>query len=320
MRLDRLRSALLLLSPLVAACIGAPDGYEDEGLTDEAQLAFSITKDMLTVNESPSGVNTWPKTVTWCLVGDHAPHVRTPADPVDVQWDVSWSPSDVPSSGPCISRTLSEESCDSSAMVVRDSAFHTGNTADPKAHIVYDHRASFAILPSSYTVPVNQSVSLVAPGPHGTRHCDGTGSFVWQIKLANGTWQNVSSNVQTLAVNNTTPGTETYRVRSTHQNFVSTSNEIVVTWVAPPAGCTIGGVTYTNGAFNPSNKCQVCDTSISTTSWSNKNGQASSGVCKSSGVCGGLITSSCAGSPCTSDLDCTTICLDGERVCGGRLD
>ncbi|HVK69764.1 MAG TPA: hypothetical protein VM694_35140, partial [Polyangium sp.] len=220
MRLDRLRSALLLLSPLVAACIGAPDAYEDEEFTAEAQLAFTITKDMLALNETPSGVNTWPKTVTWCLVGDHAPHVRTTADPIDVQWDVSWSPSDVPSSGPCISRTVSEETCNLSAMIVHDSAFHTGNTADPKAHIVYDHRASFAILPSSYTVPVNQSVSLFAPGPHGTRHCDGSGSFVWQIKLANGTWQNVSSNVQTYAVNNTTPGTETYRVRSTHQNFV----------------------------------------------------------------------------------------------------
>jgi len=315
MRFDRVRSALLLF-PLVAACIGAPDGYEDEGLTDEAQLAFTITKDMLVVNETPSGVNTWPKTVTWCLGSGHESHVRTTSNPIDVQWQVSWSQSNVPSSGPCISRAVSEEACDLKAMVVHDSAFHTGNTADPKAHIVYDHRTSFAILPSSHTVPLSQAVTLVAPGPHGTRHCDGSGSFVWQIKLANGTWQNVSSNVQTYTVNNTTPGTETYRVRSTHQNFVSTSNEIVVTWVQPPASCTIGGVTYANGALNPSNKCQICDTSISSTSWSNNDGSSSPGFCKSSGVCGGLVTSACGGLSCVSNYDCTSYCLDGERVCG----
>lgn len=34
-------------------------------------------------------------------------------------------------------------------------------------------------------------------------------------------------------------------------------------------GCAIGGVTYNNGDYNPSNKCQVCDSSKSTTAWSN---------------------------------------------------
>jgi hypothetical protein len=34
-------------------------------------------------------------------------------------------------------------------------------------------------------------------------------------------------------------------------------------------GCTIGGVSYNNGDYNPNNKCQICDVSKSTTSWSN---------------------------------------------------
>ena len=34
-------------------------------------------------------------------------------------------------------------------------------------------------------------------------------------------------------------------------------------------GCTIGGTFYENGAYNPNNKCQKCDTSKSKTSWSN---------------------------------------------------
>ena len=313
MRLDRIRSALLL-SPLVGACIGAPDAYEDEEFTDEAQLAFTITKDMLTVNETPSGVNTWPKTVSWCLGSGHASHVPTTSNPTSVQWQVSWSTSHVPSSGPCISRTLSEETCTLNAMVVHDSDFHTGNTADPKAHIVYDHRASFTISPSSHTVPVNQAVSLVAPGPHGTRHCDGSGSFAWQVKLGNGSWQNVSSNVQTYTASNSTPGTETYRVRSTHQNFVSTSNEIVVTWAQPAASCTIGGATYANGVVNSNNKCQVCNTSISTTAWSNNEGLTTTGACKPNG-CAGL-SSLCVGLPCSSMFDCTSSCVNGAPVCG----
>jgi len=38
--------------------------------------------------------------------------------------------------------------------------------------------------------------------------------------------------------------------------------------ILPPAGCTIGGTSYDDGKCNPSNKCQYCDISKSTTSWS----------------------------------------------------
>jgi len=37
----------------------------------------------------------------------------------------------------------------------------------------------------------------------------------------------------------------------------------------PVATCVIGGLTYNNGDYNPNNKCQICDVSKSTTSWSN---------------------------------------------------
>ena len=87
-----------------------------------------------------------------------------------------------------------------------------------------------------------------------------------------------------------------------------------VTYDCPfsPTTCTIGGATYSDGAVNPANSCQVCDVARSTTSWSNRNGHTiGSGFCKYSTCQGGP----CAGEACFTSEHCSQQCIGGAPVC-----
>lgn len=79
-------------------------------------------------------------------------------------------------------------------------------------------------------------------------------------------------------------------------------------------GCLINGVLYSHGALNPDNDCQRCDSTVSNTSWTNRNGYLRTSVCKPGGVCG---FGACSGYPCSMQLPCRVNCVDGEAHCGG---
>lgn len=64
----------------------------------------------------------------------------------------------------------------------------------------------------------------------------------------------------------------------------------------PPSGCTIGGISYTNGTCN--GKCQYCDISKSTTAWSNV---PSGKVCYNNSL---VNVSDNSGQYCNYDEDC----------------
>jgi hypothetical protein len=64
-------------------------------------------------------------------------------------------------------------------------------------------------------------------------------------------------------------------------------------------GCLIGGTCYQNGAVNPSNPCQYCDVSRSTTSWSNY----PDGTACTRGDCGAY-TAYCLSGTCTCRDSC----------------
>jgi len=76
--------------------------------------------------------------------------------------------------------------------------------------------------------------------------------------------------------------------------------------------CTITGRTYFNGWVNPSNECQICDTSKSRTSWSFN----ASGYAITSGYCKQLVSGRryCVNSGaknnivCEDNTDCYTTC------------
>jgi hypothetical protein len=53
-------------------------------------------------------------------------------------------------------------------------------------------------------------------------------------------------------------------------------------------GCVIGGTTYSSGTANPSNACQICEPSLSTSSWSDvtEGTQCGSGEICHAGACG----------------------------------
>ena len=53
--------------------------------------------------------------------------------------------------------------------------------------------------------------------------------------------------------------------------------------------CYIGGTCYSNGAVNGGNACQVCNTAVSTTAWSNRDGYACAAgdTCATAGYCSG---------------------------------
>ncbi len=224
-----LSSAFAIL--LLGGCVAISENAEDEPI-GEADLAFTIDKNIIAVSESPPDRNTWPKTVTWCVGSGHETHGP-------FYWKVSWSNSLQQTSTNCISYTSSGEICGLYAMVDHDSAGHTGDVNNPKTYSLYDHRNPIipSIVPSPTAQPViNQAVSFTAPVPHCSHHCDGTGSIVWQVKSQSGIWYDISGSqdVCTWSVNSSTAGTEIYRLKSTHQGYDSYSNEMAVTWVIQP--------------------------------------------------------------------------------------
>lgn len=171
----------------------------------------------LSVNEG----STWPKTVTWCGGDGHQGHTS-------YQWSVSWGLNQTTSTN-CVSRSVSVETCNLRARVLTDSA---GHTSVDSYRSVYDYR-SFSVSPSSYSLQVGQSASLVAPTPHRTRHCDVTGRFAWEV-VSGGVWTEVPSsvNVTSWSVSSPTAGTETYRLKCTHGGNTHYSNQVTVTWSA----------------------------------------------------------------------------------------
>jgi hypothetical protein len=274
---------------LVAGCLGAPEmgeRPEDEGLTAEARQAFTIDRDIISVTE----LGTWPKTVQWCVGGNHEMHSK-------FSWKVSWSSSNPVTDTKCVSYSTAGEKCNLGAMIDRDyvgatTDFHTGDIANPKYYSVFDHRTSFA-LSVSPTSPVQagQSVSLTAPSPHCERHCDGTGTLYWWQRNSNGSWTELTGqrNKCTLTVNSPSVGTETYKLTSTHQGFPSQSNEVTVTWSSCPwSGQTLcsGQCVYLAG---DSCNCGSCGNSCGS-------GWCSNGMCKSSCFAGGTLITMADGS------------------------
>lgn len=82
-------------------------------------------------------------------------------------------------------------------------------------------------------------------------------------------------------------------------------------------GCVINGQYYANGTANPSNTCQWCNTSVSTTSWTNHNYSITNGV---PGFCkyNTCLASQCAGSYCeVHGGQCDGYCQGGVLRCGG---
>jgi len=93
----------------------------------------------------------------------------------------------------------------------------------------------------------------------------------------------------------------------------STSNQGTYFLTITPPPCVIAGVTYANGTINPSNTCQWCNASSSSTSWSNRDGYVipGTGLCK-------LSTHSCIGCwdrSCGMNSVCDYVCSGGSATC-----
>lgn len=82
----------------------------------------------------------------------------------------------------------------------------------------------------------------------------------------------------------------------------------------PPTGCVIGGTTYTNGAANPDNTCQVCKPATSPSAWLNADegtscgsGQyCNSGTCKAGCFIAGTYYANGAANPTNACQTCQT--------------
>ena len=81
--------------------------------------------------------------------------------------------------------------------------------------------------------------------------------------------------------------------------------------IKPPV-CIIGGQTYTNGQQNPSNPCQKCNVTQSTTAWSNNDGQwvqaGGGGYCK---------YNTCIAGGCSGEAYCSTHGSSCDGYCSG---
>ncbi|MFH1523066.1 MAG: hypothetical protein ABIE43_04600 [Patescibacteria group bacterium] len=82
--------------------------------------------------------------------------------------------------------------------------------------------------------------------------------------------------------------------------------------------CLIGGVCYANGAVNPGNQCQKCDTSVSTGAWSNKDAtvscNADSSGCTVNDTCNGLGACVAGSAPNCND---SNVCTDDSCTSTG---
>ena len=94
--------------------------------------------------------------------------------------------------------------------------------------------------------------------------------------------------------------------------------------------CSIGGVSYPDGATNPAAPCEICDVSASTTMWTVKadatvcddgDGCTTGTVC-TAGTCGGGLPATCDdGDSCTDDMcDPVQGCVNTFRGAGASCD
>ncbi len=92
--------------------------------------------------------------------------------------------------------------------------------------------------------------------------------------------------------------------------------------------CVIGTSHYVNRAVNPSNVCQRCDLSLSTTTWSANDGAACNDglFCNGADTCGNGTCSVHAGDPCNDKVQCngtepcdetSNQCSPGTATCSG---
>jgi len=77
-------------------------------------------------------------------------------------------------------------------------------------------------------------------------------------------------------------------------------------WPRPAGNCTIAGVEYANGAVNPANECEHCDSFVNPEGWANK---ARGAACGDDGL-------SCTSSACDGAGSCSTKVLVGCLIEG----
>jgi hypothetical protein len=190
----------------------------------EAAATISLTA----TTNAPS----WPRQIRFA--GDHAeaPYL----------WDTSWAGLTATSTTAIDAPPLNNEACNVWALVVQDTPSsglpHSSGTASVNA---IDVRTPFAAGPASQSVPVNGTAYLSVPSPHAGHHCDGQGSFSWEIlNQSNGTWSAISgtSNLNPAAVSSPTVGSETYRIRCNHPEGPHYSSAMTVNWVSAPT-CSV---------------------------------------------------------------------------------
>lgn len=99
-------------------------------------------------------------------------------------------------------------------------------------------------------------------------------------------------------------------------------------------GCAIGGTCFADGDANPTNPCEVCDASVSTTAWSPASaatvcvaaGCATDGtgrfqpesLCDGAGACNAIPLESCGLFACGAG-GCLTQCADASQCVGGAM-
>jgi hypothetical protein len=214
--------AMVGLAMSLGGC-GGPLEAEEPGNSseDSSNPNADDHSSLSTINLTTSVTSTWPKTVTW--TSDHTTH-----NPHN--WSVSWQSSLLQTSTNKVTRSVSSEACNLWARVSTDSLSHT--SADLYRNVIDDRAISMT---SSYTVNVGSSPSIAVPTPHRTRHCGGTGSFIFQVKSGS-SWIDISSSQNVSPWSppaSPTTGYETYRVKCSHsQGATHYSNEIRVTWQA----------------------------------------------------------------------------------------
>lgn len=229
-RSDRRWSLLVssVLALCASACVEVIEQQQEEraalAAAGEASAAASTISLTATTN-APS----WPRQIHYAGDHAHAPYF----------WETSWAGMTTTSTTAIDAAPLSSETCNVWARVVQDSPPsglpHSSGTATVNA---IDVRSPFSASPASQSVPVNGTAYLSVPGPHAGHHCDGQGSFSWEIlNQSTGTWSAISgsTNLNPASVASPTPGSETYRIRCNHPEGTHYSSPMTVSWVSAPS-------------------------------------------------------------------------------------
>ena len=88
-------------------------------------------------------------------------------------------------------------------------------------------------------------------------------------------------------------------------------------------GCLIGDTCYADQETNPANVCEICDPSISTSSWSSNDGATCDDglFCNGSDTCADTVCVDHAGDPCVDAIACTTdFCDEILKTCSNTPD